>query len=321
MALTSLWGLDPASYAPHALHGAERAWPETSCYVDVWIELCAARGVDPHAILGFAIATDLEADQWTFLRPPHGDLDELLGARVHELNLWRPLAEHAVEQIARGRILVVDMDSFWLPDTRGVSYQLTHGKTAIAIEAIDVDGERLRYFHNAGYFELGGADFRGALRTEGTAPEVLSPYCELVDWSAPRTPTRDNAWRVLRRHAARRPTTNPVDALAARFAARDGAWLREAGLPGLHAWSFGTLRMAGAAAELVASHLRWLDGARLEVAAAAFDEASMGCKALQFKLARSLVSGRAVDAAGAFASIAAAWQRGQDEVTRALEAG
>ena len=34
----TLAALDPQNYAPHPLHDAERIWPETNCYIDLWIE-------------------------------------------------------------------------------------------------------------------------------------------------------------------------------------------------------------------------------------------------------------------------------------------
>ncbi len=40
-------GLDPQAYTPHALHAAERMWPETNCYVDLWIEVLSAFGAAP----------------------------------------------------------------------------------------------------------------------------------------------------------------------------------------------------------------------------------------------------------------------------------
>ena len=38
-------GLAPAGpYVPHPLHDSGRDWPETNCYVDLWIELLHGRG-------------------------------------------------------------------------------------------------------------------------------------------------------------------------------------------------------------------------------------------------------------------------------------
>ena len=47
---------------------------------------------------------------------------------------------------------------------RGPVYRQQHEKTSIAIEAIDRTGERLRYFHGPGYFELAGDDYSNVLR-------------------------------------------------------------------------------------------------------------------------------------------------------------
>src|SRR5437764_1654107 len=48
----------PADHARHALHDETRDWPETNCYVDLWIELLAARGFAPEAALGFTLTQD-----------------------------------------------------------------------------------------------------------------------------------------------------------------------------------------------------------------------------------------------------------------------
>jgi len=45
--MVGLLGLDPAAYTPSALHHPDRTFPETNCYVDLWIELLHALGIDP----------------------------------------------------------------------------------------------------------------------------------------------------------------------------------------------------------------------------------------------------------------------------------
>ena len=62
--------LDPARHTRHELHDLDRDWPETNCYVDLWIEVLHAAGLDPHAMLPFVFAIDVEGDQWTFVKPP-----------------------------------------------------------------------------------------------------------------------------------------------------------------------------------------------------------------------------------------------------------
>lgn len=38
-------GLDPKNYVQHPLHSSERMWPETNCYIDLWIEVLASKRV------------------------------------------------------------------------------------------------------------------------------------------------------------------------------------------------------------------------------------------------------------------------------------
>ena len=65
----------------------------------------------------------------------------------------------AAEQLAAGRAVIVELDAFHLPDTASTTTAAEHVKTSVCLEAIDLEARRLRYFHNAGYFELSGADY------------------------------------------------------------------------------------------------------------------------------------------------------------------
>jgi hypothetical protein len=69
-----LLGLDPATWRPSALHGADRIWPETNCYVDLWVELLPALGHPVEAALPFTVLQDFEGDQFTFFKFPLEDL-------------------------------------------------------------------------------------------------------------------------------------------------------------------------------------------------------------------------------------------------------
>ena len=87
--MTSVFsGIDPETYRQHALHSSERAWPETNCYVDLWIEVLATSGVAPEAMLGFTLTQDFEGDQFTFFKVPLEDLDTLYGIRATELAIY-----------------------------------------------------------------------------------------------------------------------------------------------------------------------------------------------------------------------------------------
>ena len=48
--------LDPKTYVAHALHTDERSWAETNCYVDLWIEVLHAYGMEPLACMAFTVA-------------------------------------------------------------------------------------------------------------------------------------------------------------------------------------------------------------------------------------------------------------------------
>ena len=148
---------------PHPLHATERIWTETNCYVDVWIEVLHALGLDPVAAAAFTLSCDFEGDQWTFFKYPPEDLRGLYGIEVAELNVWRPVVDHVGEQLALGRLCTVEVDAWFLPDTRGVSYRVEHVKTTIVPTRLDRAGRRLDYFHNAGLFTLDRRRFRRRL--------------------------------------------------------------------------------------------------------------------------------------------------------------
>jgi hypothetical protein len=313
-----LVAVDASSFRPHELHATERTWTETNCYVDLWIELLHALDLDPLAAGAFTLSTDFEGDQWTFFKFPPEDLRALYGLEVGEMNVWRPVVDHVVEQLELGRLLIVEADAWFLPDTQGVSYQLAHTKTAIVPNSIDRVGRHLGYFHNAGYFELEGDDFDGVFRLGAHAdPLALPPYVEAVRLDRiRRDPARlvDRALALTREHLARRPTDDPM----ARFERRleqDADWLGTQDIETFHLYAFGTCRQCGATAELAASFVDWLaahDPAEggsddLLVAADAFRTVATTAKALQFGLARRS-RGRTVDLHGSFEELSRAYR-------------
>jgi len=300
--------LDPATYQRHALHGEGCVWVEKNCYIDIWIELVHALGLEPAAMLPFALAIDFEGDQWTFCKPPHGELFELYGLDVQELNVWRPLLEHAQTHLAEGRLVSTEADAFWLPDTAGTDYRQQHTKTTIVINELDVANGRLGYFHNAAYHALCGEDFAQTFRV-GFAPDpaFMPLFAETVRIERkamrPADELRALSRGLLRRHLERRPATNPVTRFAAQFAGDLGR-LQSEGLAFFHTWAFATVRQLGAAFELAGWHLRWLGGH--EAAALAFDRIADGAKAFILKAARAVnakrpLEGRLLD------DMAAAW--------------
>ncbi len=288
--MVSLWGLDPAEYVSNPLHTGERSYHETNCYCDIVIELIHARGDEPLAAMGFTTKMDFEGDQWTFFKPPEADLERLYGLDIHEMQPHRHLPTQIAEQIAAGRTMTVEMDSMYLPDTVATSYRTEHVKSSVIVEAIDLGGERLRYFHNTGFYELAGADYRGLFRLgEFASPDSLPPYTELVRFDAgPQLSgeeLRAASLDLTRNHFARRPSTNPFERFGAQLAA-DLPSLLEGDATDFHTYAFATVRMAGSAFEICASHVEWLLGSNGEAAAASMREIVGGCKLLSFKLAR-----------------------------------
>lgn len=276
-------GIDPGAYRQHVLHGPERDWPQTNCYVDLWIEMLHALGAEPRAALGFTLAQDFEGDQFTFFKFPLEDLAALYGVETMELSIYDNVETHCLTQIARGRPVLVEVDGFHLPDTRGVSYQLEHTKTTIGVNALSPQARHLDYFHNEGYFSLSGADYDAIFGKNG----ALFPYVEFVKLGGPQPDDLKGAARaLLGRHFARRPDANPIATFGARFAEQARA-VGEREPAFFHKYAFNTLRQLGANFELCAAHLDWLDADAFAEATREARAISASAKVLQFQLARA----------------------------------
>ena len=320
--MTSVFpGLDPDAYVPHALHAKERMWPETNCYVDLWMEVLASADCVPEAMLGFTLTQDFEGDQFTFFKVPLEDLEQLYDVRVTELAIFDTVEDHVSEQISRGRLCLVEMDSFFMPDTQGVGYRQEHGKTTVGINRLDVENRVMDYFHNGGFFRLEGEDFDGVFQRnlpEGALPFL--PYTEFAKF--PNAPTsiahqRETASALLRRHYVRRPKGNPIAAFAAVFPAQVEA-LAERPFGYFHKYAFNTLRQFGANFELLASHLAWLDEAAYASAIAEALAISECAKTVQFQLARAVTRKKFDPLATALDPAIAAWQRLMDDLGQRL---
>ena len=285
--------ISPDRYTPHALHDGSRDWPETNCYIDVWIEVLAALGENAAAALGFTVAQDFEGDHFTFTKFPLEDLYDQFGLEVQELAIYDRLDAHVIEQSSRGRMVVIEVDGFHLPDTRGVSYRLEHTKTTIAINRIDPVRRELDYFHNAGFHTLGPDDYDAILMT-GAPETALFPYVEFVKFDRRREPDVATALRILRKHLARRPSHNPVAAFRERV--RDQvieASLRPNAF--LHKYAFNTARQLGMNFELLGTHLAWLASQGVGSFGASIESCkalSSGAKSFQFQLARAVARKR-----------------------------
>lgn len=307
----------PASLQGCTLHAETRLWHEKNCYADIWISLLQATGLEPHACLGHVLAVDFVGDQWTFFKPSHDDLYELYGIDVQELTVWRPLLEHAAEHLGAGRLISTESDAWWLPDTQGTDYRRQHTKTTIVLNEIDLGARRLGYFHNTGYHYLEGEDFDRTFNLAGVAEPAFMPlFAELVTLDRlrvrPAGELRAIARARLRTHLERRPVANPFRAFRARFVA-ELPHLQALGLEHYHAWAFANTRQAGAAFEIAAQHLRWLDGEPqpgLAPAAAEFERIAALMKSFILKGARLVRSGKPVEETDMLDQAAACWDSG-----------
>lgn len=320
MSTLAVMALDPATYRGSALHGSGSAWPEKNCYADVWIDTLHALGLEPEAMLPFTVGLDFEGDQWTFFKPPHGDLSLLYGIAVHELNLWRGnLLEHAARQVADGRLVFAEADAYWLPDAAGTDYQRQHTKSTIVINSVDVQARELGYFHNAGYHALKSDDFIGLFRLDQPLDTGYMPFfAEFVRIDRlvkkPVEALVTVSIDLLRGHLKTMPHTNPLTRFSAQFPS-DVKWLQGAGMPLYHGYAFATLRQLGANFDLAAAYLAWLTRqgeTGLELAQKAFHGISSGAQALVLKTARAVQGGRAADFSELLDSMSASWALGTD---------
>ncbi|MGM8228259.1 DUF1839 family protein [Cellvibrio sp. ARAG 10.3] len=314
--------LNQASYERHLIHGAERTWAETNCYVDVLVELLHGLGYEPTAALPFALGIDFEGDQWSFFKFPHEDLFALYGMEIQEFNPWRSLAQHVETQVGLGRPVLVEMDSWYLPDTAGTAYKLAHVKSTIAVNAIDIGQHYLGYFHGQSYYELTGQDFVDIFQLNGLVHErILPPYIEYVKLrnlhEVPQgSALVDASLALLKKHLGLIPRDNPFVRFKETFA-RDFEWLLTQEIETFHLYSFATFRQYGACFELVETYLKWLQQQgqpHLDTAIQCFATISNNTKAFQFQLARAMARKRAIDLAP-LDEMASAWQTGMSQLT------
>lgn len=280
--------IDPVGYAPHRLHDQDRLWPETNCYVDLWIEILNAAGLPPEAMLGFTVTQDFEGDQFTFFKPSMDDVERLYGVTNQELTIYHAVERHVAVQIDLGKLCLIEMDSFYLPDTQGLSYKIEHGKTTVAMNRLDIPGKRLDYFHGRGYWRLEGEDFDGLFKGYANGAIPFLPFSEVLKFGPvpSEAERRAIAQGLLIKHFARRPAANPIIAFSKVLPAQaeEAAAASDPGF--FHKYAFSTLRQLGANFELLADHLIWMAEDYGEAASHA-RRISEVAKAAQFQLARA----------------------------------
>lgn len=303
-------------YVPHAIHGADRVWTETNCYVDLWVEVLHSLGLDPVPAAACAFSARFDGSQWTFLKFKPEDLFSLYGIEVAEMNVWRRPIEHLEANADAGLLSTVEVDAFWLPDTDGTGYRREHSKTTIVPNLIDREAEVLEYFHNSGYHRLAADDFRGVFGLDDPI-STWPPYLEQVRLGV-SLPECDAFDAVVRSHLRHRSVANPVRALAERVL-DDVDQLSSGGMELFHRWTFGVLRQCGASAELAADICEYMEDhgyPGTATAAPGFRSVSEGAKSVQFRMARA-ARGRTVDPAEQLGLMADAWDASITTAARA----
>lgn len=315
-AFAPLAALGPASHRPAPVHGPGTPWPETNCALDLYLELLNVTGRHPEALGVVALSADFLGDAWVTLKPGSDDLQRH-GLSVVEYNTWRPLLEHVAHHLDTGRLMTVETDSWWLPDTAGTAYRNEHTKTSITPLRLDPVARTMTYLHNAGCYALEGEDFEALWSEQAPRTWVPIPYVELVTLCAAPTEQRmrTEVADAVRSHLGRAPASNPVERLRAHLVATLPRIVDDE--PAFHKLAFVTTRQLGASAQLAAGFLRWWapDDPDVVRAARAFTEVAERAGQTQFALARA-ARGRRVDLQTLLAGLPAVW----DEAIAAVRA-
>jgi hypothetical protein len=118
------------------------------------------------------------------------------------------------------------------------------------------------------------------------------------------------AGRLTRQYVGRVPSENPVTRYRLRYAA-DVVWLAGKDMEMFYKYAFATLRQCGACAEMASTFLAWLSArtGRPSAASVEFGTIATTAKAMQFKLARMMSTGKAADVTPLLDQMESSWER------------
>ena len=255
--------------AARRARAGERTYTETNCYTR------HPDRADPRARRRAAGRRRLHRARWTsratsgrFFKPPPEDLEALFGIDIHEMQPYRPLPRQIAEQIEAGRTLIVELDSWYLPDTAATSYR-TRARQDLGGRRGDRPAPP-----SASATSTTRACTSSRARTTGarSASAGRSPTTSSRPTRSSSASTAARACRASELRAAaasaccatisqRRPATNPFERFGAQLDARPAGAARRR-CAQYHDYAFATVRMFGSAFEITASHVDWLLGAR-----------------------------------------------------------
>ena len=317
----SLFGADPATYRPHLLHAGEpRATTRPTATPTSSSSCCTRAATSRWPRWAPRCAIDFEGDQWTFFKPPPGRPRACSSAststrcsptgrcpsRSPSSSRVGPHDDRRARRLVPARHRGDELPPRARQDARSSPRRST------------VDGERLRYFHDAGLTSSTGEDYRGVFRLGARLLRRRAAALRRAR-ALRRRPAADGrrAARARRasccaRHLARRPATNPFTRFGEHLA-RDLPGLLEGDrerLPRLRVRdrAHGRARRSRSARRTST----WLLGDAGAPAAAALRRIVEGCKVLSFRLARR----RAFDPEPVIADLAAAWDEAMSRARR-----
>ena len=309
-------------FTPHPVHAAERHWPQSNCSLDLWIGYLHSLGLAPEALMGALVQLDYEGDQFTFCKFDAGDLSRMHGLVLRELALYDRLQDHIVTQVARGHLVLVELDGYHLPDTAGTSYQREHSKTTVGIQAIDPQRQTLSYFHNSGFYTLAGADYAALFAVDAQdrqATGALLPYTEYLLSKQPALQgeaLKQAARQALHQHVGLAPTENPFRVYQRQYDA-DLARVIARGNDYFHLYAFNHFRQFGSVSGLLEAFFRWLGDEALQPLALHCEQIAAKAKLMQFRVVRAVARQRPDDSGLILSDIATHW----DAVMAALRQG
>ncbi len=212
------------------------------------------------------------------------------------MNVWRPVVDHVDEQLGHGRLCTVEVDAWFLPDTRGVSYRTTTSRRRSCPTCSTATPAGSATSTTPATSSSTGDDFDGIFRL-AVLRRPGGPAALRGDGAArPGAPGRPGpggpgGGGLTADHLARRPPTTRSPRMAAPDWQADLPWLAPSRIvETFHLYAFGTCRQCGASAELAASFVDWLDahdGRGLKRRPTLFAPWRTRAKALQFALARA----------------------------------
>ncbi|WP_439672243.1 DUF1839 domain-containing protein [Cupriavidus necator] len=276
-------------------HGGNPVWSHANQHIDLWVELLHGWDLEPIAALPFTVTQDFEGDQFTRSNFPASDLERLYGIVTHELSVYDRLEVHVAAQTMRGNVVLLEVDSFQLPQPAG-AYRRQHVRSCIGIDVLVPEAAAVGYFHGDGYHTASGDDYAAIFRPVGVCTEL--PAFPHVSVARRRFTAQADAalmrtsLELLRHHLSRRPQQNPISVFRMAFPGHLEQLIAR-GEPNFQIYAASVLRQLGANFELLGRYLRWLvmHGQSLPdaIGEACYTMASEAM-VMQFRLMRAVIS-------------------------------